>query len=67
MQFTVKNQCLTCIKKFNWNEIIIIKAPEWACFCLKCWDKYPDLKKYDGDINAWITHDFKWEEIFSHK
>jgi len=65
MQFTVSEKCLICSKKFDWNEVIIIKAPEWACFHLDCWGKFPYDKVYDWEVNCWICTEYKWKEVWS--
>ena len=64
LEFMVQEDCLTCSKKFDWWEVVIIKAPEWACFCQKCAEKYPDPVQYDWKENCFIVHEFKWKEIY---
>jgi len=64
MQFTVSEKCLICSKKFDWNEVIIIKAPEWACFCLKCIESFEDNNKYTWN-EAWITTEYRWKEVWT--
>ncbi len=64
MQFKVSKSCLLCWKPFAWNEVFIIKAPEWACFHTECCNKFPDENTYKMP-DAWIVHEFQWEEIFT--
>jgi len=64
--FKVSKTCLWCGKPFSWEEIIMIKAPEWACFHTECSIKFPDDNKYEWD-ECWIVHDFQWEETFTNE
>ena len=63
MEFTVSDQCLLCPRKFEWNEVIIIKAPEWACFCMDCIEKFEDNHEYKW-YNAWISTEYMWKEVY---
>lgn len=51
-----KDNCLTCDKKFNWHEPVIVKVPECATFCMKCAEKYPDDTVYD---RWWLTYQYE--------
>lgn len=64
-EFIVSEQCLFCRKKFSWNQVIIIKAPEWACFCMDCEDKFEDTNKYKGK-EWWIVHEYNGQEKFEY-
>lgn len=56
--------CIWCWKKYWWEEVMIIKYPEWATFCLECCDRYPDYKVYDKVNEWWITTQYvPWLEL----
>lgn len=64
MRFNVSKNCLVCWKYFNWWEVIVIKAPEWVCFHIDCVDTFPDDKVYTFP-EAWIVHEYNWEQTFT--
>ena len=64
MEFKVSKSCLYCWKPFSWEEVIIIKAPEWACFHTDCTGKFPDDKQYIFP-DAWIVHEYQGEQTFT--
>lgn len=64
--FIVSSECLLCNRKFSWNEIIIIKAPEWACFHIDCADKFDDDTQSKWKY-TWIVHEYWWKEKFTYQ
>lgn len=62
----VEESCLTCDKKFNWQEEIAIKSPEWANFCKNCHQKYKDENVYDFSRTGewWLYVWYPWKKCF---
>jgi hypothetical protein len=42
----LQSSCDTCKKKFQEDEVIIIKVPELIYFCIECAEKKPDNNVY---------------------
>jgi len=58
MERIIKDNCLLCNKKFEWNETVIWKLPENCWFCLNCIDRFDDYTQYEW-IDTWITQEYQ--------
>jgi len=54
MKVELWNNCLYW-GKFKWNEVVIIKYPEWALFHIDCCEKFPDDKVYNKWDEGWMV------------
>ena len=65
MELTIKDSCILCSKKFDWNEIATWKLPENIWFCQNCITKFQDDKKYTWN-ETWIVQEFEPWIIFEN-
>jgi hypothetical protein len=54
MELKIKDNCILCSKKFDWNEIIVWKLPENIWFCRTCMEKFNDPIEYEW-IDTWMV------------
>ena len=57
----ISSKCLLCSKKFDWWEEVIVKTPDWACFCYSCIEKIDDQNEYDMDNGEWWVVVEAWQ------